>query len=124
LDEINFSETLPERLKFTTNGYLFLQYVNEEKSLCIFYNEKFLKYFEETKFATADGTFKSVSEEFKELYTFHIEINNSIFPVIYILFKSKAEKLYIEAFHFLLKETFLKSTSDFFLILNMQRFLH
>ena len=46
----------------------------------------------------ADGTFRVCPREFLQLYTLHGEINSKIFPLVYILLKTKKETDYLKIF--------------------------
>jgi hypothetical protein len=87
--------------------FLMADYSYEGKRILIFATEKGRQHLSEGKLFFGDGTFKSCSEPFKQLYSIHCAIgeeNTNIVPVAYALLSDKSTDTYEVLFHLLKAE--------------------
>jgi len=92
---------IPEDLKHTLNGKLFL--INESEigndKILLFTTLANLRKLELAKYWIMDGTFKTVPTIFHQLYSIHAPVghdtNSRIFPMVFALLSSKSKECYI-----------------------------
>lgn len=99
------SIVFPKKLLLLEDGSSFLvadEAVGEDR-LLIFATPKGLQELEKRSTVFLDGTFKSASKQFRQIYTFHIDIGSNhhetnIIPVLYGLLENKKKTTYEKLF--------------------------
>ncbi|CAG8726790.1 553_t:CDS:2, partial [Cetraspora pellucida] len=83
---------MPESLKFTLSGNLFLirdQIISDDERMLVFTTTENIKYLSRAVYWIMDGTFQTVPTIFYQLYTVHASVglqdNSKIFPLVYTL---------------------------------------
>lgn len=91
---------LPEEWTQTKDGRPFLLANDgEEDKILIFGTAQNLRHLCSANEIYMDGTFKSAPEMFRQLYSIHVEIMDSMVPVVYALLPKKDKVSYTRMFH-------------------------
>ena len=88
---------LPQEYKETASGAPFLVYDSgaEEDRMLIFASAEFLQLLTSSEEWYSDGTFKTVPEQFFQLYTLHGVCGEKIVPCVFCLMPNKTEATYV-----------------------------
>lgn len=86
---------IPDKLKLTPRGDLFLLYSSEDNNIIIFTTVANLNILLDCDIWFSDGTFKIVPALFQQLYSIHGRYRGQVLPLIYSLLGDKKKKTYI-----------------------------
>ena len=94
---------LPDEYCVTLSGIPFAKQISlGNERILLFTTTENLKWLQEAKFWIMDGTFKTVPNLFRQLYTIHApasgNVNFQIVPLVYALMSLKSEELYQKLF--------------------------
>lgn len=82
----------------TKNQFLFLQYDSENNfpgsRFLIYTTEENLRILSTSRLLYGDGTFKTVPQQFMQLYTIHGTFQGHVFPLVYVIMQRKTQDSY------------------------------
>ena len=101
--------TVPEELTNAVDGdrFLYADIADDNNRALVYVTNDNLKKLSEAKYWVCDGTFDTVPNQIRQLFTIHASIAPShkhTYPMVYVLMSSKTESLYRKVFSILIEK--------------------